>query len=389
TSSYDTNGEAVAVVISGNYAYIADGSEGLVVLSISNPENLSWVGGYNIDYWDNPDDMRNVVVSGTYAYIADYWNGLVVLDVSDPTNITWVKDYGSVGGTPNEGDYVRDVAVSGNYAYVAGSRWGLAVVDLTDSNWPRDQATYYGGSVGAGGAWDVVLAGGYIYVAGGETDLVVMDKSLNWIGGFNTPGNAKGLAISGVYAYVADGSGGLVVLGLDSDGDSVVDISDAFPSDSNEWVDSDGDGVGDNGDPLPENPILKAWWQVWLILITIGISTYSVSWPIRTLKVIHETGQVLGDLERTGVNINQAWPLLGEARQRWRRFNYPAAMELACQAKEKGQMLHSQYEAVSESVRELKTKIAELKVKGINTDELERVLAECEAEMGAVTESEE
>ena len=39
-------------------------------------------------------------------------------------------------------------------------------------------------------------------------------------------------------------------------------------------------------------------------------------------------------------------------------------------------------------IDELRAKIAEFKEKGINTDELERVLAECEVEMGAMMESE-
>ena len=39
-------------------------------------------------------------------------------------------------------------------------------------------------------------------------------------------------------------------------------------------------------------------------------------------------------------------------------------------------------------VDELRAKIAEFEEKGINTDELERVLAECEAEMGTVAECE-
>ena len=39
----------------------------------------------------------------------------------------------------------------------------------------------------------------------------------------------------------------------------------------------------------------------------------------------------------------------------------------------------------ADKIDELRAKIAEFKEKGINTDELERVLAECEAEMGAAT----
>ena len=36
---------------------------------------------------------------------------------------------------------------------------------------------------------------------------------------------------------------------IDSDGDGVIDTSDAFPNDSDEWRDIDGDGIGDNSDP--------------------------------------------------------------------------------------------------------------------------------------------
>jgi len=38
---------------------------------------------------------------------------------------------------------------------------------------------------------------------------------------------------------------------LDSDGDGVPDVNDAFPDDASETVDTDGDGVGDNADAFP------------------------------------------------------------------------------------------------------------------------------------------
>ena len=69
-------------------------------------------------------------------------------------------------------------------------------------------------------------------------------------------------------------------------------------------------------------------------------------------------------------------------------MDFQKAEELARQAETEGTELESQYQAATERVTELKAKIAEFKEKGINTDELERVLAECEAEMGATTESE-
>ena len=45
----------------------------------------------------------------------------------------------------------------------------------------------------------------------------------------------------------------------DTDGDGVVDGSDAFPNDPSESSDSDGDGVGDNGDAYPNDP---SRWEI-------------------------------------------------------------------------------------------------------------------------------
>merc|ERR1711998_715468 len=42
--------------------------------------------------------------------------------------------------------------------------------------------------------------------------------------------------------------------GIDTDGDGVLDINDAFPNDASETVDSDSDGVGDNADVFPNDP---------------------------------------------------------------------------------------------------------------------------------------
>ena len=93
--------------------------------------------------------------------------------------------------------------------------------------------------------------------------------------------------------------------------------------------------------------------------------------------------------EAEGVQVRPARDLLEQARSAWDKMDFQKADELADRAWTEGEELESQYQAAAERVTELKAKIAEFKEKGINTDELERVLAECEAEMGAATESEE
>jgi hypothetical protein len=74
---YDTSGNAQGVAVSGNYAYIADGEEGLQVIDVSNPASPQQVGGFatgGIAY--------DVAVSGNYAYVADEVGGLMIFEVS-------------------------------------------------------------------------------------------------------------------------------------------------------------------------------------------------------------------------------------------------------------------------------------------------------------------
>jgi len=40
---------------------------------------------------------------------------------------------------------------------------------------------------------------------------------------------------------------------VDTDGDGVPDVSDAFPNDPGEWIDTDGDGTGNNADSDDDN----------------------------------------------------------------------------------------------------------------------------------------
>ncbi len=328
--NYDTDGHAVNVVVSGDYAYIAGGSEGLVAVNISNPANPFYAGNY-----DTADFAHDVAVSGDYAYIADGANGLVVVDVSDPTNLTYVDDWDKAvyynnmyaysvtvsdeyayvvsgyGGLVvvdvsdptnltdatglNTDSDAADVEVSGGYAYIASGNGLLVVVDVSD---PTDP-TYAGEYEVGGASSDVALwLSGYVYVAAGPNGLVVVDVSdpanPTYTQGYNTNdyargvtvsggyayiadsanglvvvdvndptnptymgkydiGYARGVTVSGDYAYIADQDSGLVVVGMDSDGDTIADVADPFPSDPDEWTDSDGDGVGDNSDAFPND----------------------------------------------------------------------------------------------------------------------------------------
>jgi hypothetical protein len=242
--NYNTPGYAYGVAISGDYAYVADGTSGLKVIDISDPTDPTLGGSYN-----TPGDAHGAAISGDYAYVADGASGLQVIDISAPTSPTLAGNYntsGSAYGVAISGDcaYVADgasglqvidisaptsptlagnyntsgtaygVAISGDYAYVADGTSGLQVIDISDPAAPTLSGNYNT----SGSAYGVAISGDYAYVADGTSGLQVIDignsANLRLEGSYNTPGNARGVDISGGYAYVADDISGLQVLGI-------------------------------------------------------------------------------------------------------------------------------------------------------------------------------
>jgi len=160
-------GLTYATAVSGNYAYVGQGPD-LVVLDISNPSQPLELGRI-----DTSDTICDIIISGSYAYVADKDKCLVIIDISDPAAPTRAGSYNTAGD-------VYGVAVSGRYAYVTDGRNGLVIVDISKPAAPT-------------------LAGSY-----------------------DTVGNAYGVAVSGSYAYVADRTNGLVILRTNASGTDLI-----------------------------------------------------------------------------------------------------------------------------------------------------------------------
>jgi hypothetical protein len=75
-------------------------------MDVSDVANPHEVGYYHI-----PDGyVLGIYVAGDYAYLANAWNGLLILDVSDPMNPF------EVGQSDTPGDATYGVHVVGSYA---------------------------------------------------------------------------------------------------------------------------------------------------------------------------------------------------------------------------------------------------------------------------------
>ncbi|WP_370574707.1 PGF-pre-PGF domain-containing protein [Methanomethylovorans sp.] len=187
------------VAVSGNYAYVANGENGLLIVDITNKATPTIKGNYT------SGSAYGVAVSENYAYVADGEDGLVIVDVSDPASPTLEDVYDTAGDASG-------VVVSGDYAYVADGTNGLVVVDIADPSSPSLEGT----CDTAGDASDVAVSGNYAYVADDTSGLAIINianpSSPTLADSYDTANHALGVAVSGSYAYVADGDGSSLVI---------------------------------------------------------------------------------------------------------------------------------------------------------------------------------
>jgi len=218
----DTPGEALDVAATSEYAYIADGWNGMQIIDIGSPEAPRIVGNYY-----NESFARAVAVDDSnYAYLANS-STLTQIDVSDPA----VPRYRHSLTLDNSNVVPVDVTVFDSYVYVAWSDSGMVVLEISDEG--KDSAyVYYRDSYvreGGGLAKGVTVAGNLAYLAYGELGgLEIIDISKpyslphNPVGAVDTPGDASDVVIVGGYAYVADGPEGLQVIDIRSPGNPVL-----------------------------------------------------------------------------------------------------------------------------------------------------------------------
>jgi hypothetical protein len=77
---------ATRVWVSGNYAYIADGSAKLTIVDFSDPSNPQYVSTFNTWYY-----VIDVHIKGDIAIVCDFVEGLFFADISDPLNPSYIS----------------------------------------------------------------------------------------------------------------------------------------------------------------------------------------------------------------------------------------------------------------------------------------------------------
>jgi len=202
SSSYSP-GDTQNLAISGNYVYIANGGDGLCVINVSDPKSPYKMGCY--ESFEPGSSARGVVISGDYAYVADDFGALLnVFDISDPGTPRIIA---SCNTSLRQGE---GIAVSNGYVYVAGFG-GFVVVDVSDPHNPYEMDFY---NV-PGRVTHIVVVNNLIYTANGNGGMSILrftgapeypshfdwrDNNGDWI----TPVKDQGLAPT-CYTFAAVG----------------------------------------------------------------------------------------------------------------------------------------------------------------------------------------
>ncbi|MBN1904504.1 MAG: hypothetical protein JW927_05340 [Deltaproteobacteria bacterium] len=343
TESIDTPGSAGNTVISGDYAYVADGYSGLQIINISNPLDLQ-IAGSSL----TSDLAYDVSVSGDTAYVFDRnYSKLQMVDISNPTNpqlgesinlssiaypasgsngsITAKNNYLYIGRSnysPQRGSlniidinnplspvivgsleidiisYVSKIIISGNYTIISGYKYvdsnyvyTLCVINISNPASPQPIGSivtpYY--------MYDITVSGNYIYTVGTGFQTIDISNPSNpiMVGTVPTTLNAKGIVVSGNYAYVSVFGKGLYMIDINDPANPVLIGSVDTPGLANDVFISGGYGFISDGD----NGIVRVPLPVEVSPVTVdNANTISATLPgptvqgYYTLKVFNDEG---------------------------------------------------------------------------------------------------
>jgi hypothetical protein len=172
----------------------------LTVLDMTSPSNPAYMGKFNLTAtpWD-------VYVRDQYAGLAMGDYGCLIVNISDPQNISQVS-YLSLPGIASE------IAVKDNFIYVACQEAGLQIIDASNIQEPSLKGQFNTPS----NAYGVTVQGNYAYLATDSPGMMVVNISdaihPTFVKVWATTESSRDIAANGNFIYLADQAKGLIVM---------------------------------------------------------------------------------------------------------------------------------------------------------------------------------
>ena len=202
-STFESAGTDRDFVLVENIGYIADGSLGLRIIDLTNPQSPTQLGWFN-----TPGYAYSIDVQNDRAYIADGDSGMHIYDVSNPTNAILLGTYTGITNA-------TIVKIDGNTAFVIGNDRSMVSIDVSDPANPRRLFTFT--AAGSGFLSDLIIDNGRAYIVNYNRQLIILDvsdpsdfDSLDYL----NDNFATRVAVEGNLAYLSIGSHGMRIFDI-------------------------------------------------------------------------------------------------------------------------------------------------------------------------------
>ncbi|MHA1601939.1 MAG: LVIVD repeat-containing protein [Promethearchaeota archaeon] len=123
------------IIVSNNIGYVADGSNGLLILNCSSPNHRSLIGQYK----SSDFNAQTLTIENNMAFIADDLGNMRIIDISDLSNPIILGEF-----SLNDSDPIKEIIVNGTTAYLAAQSKGFISVDIHDPSNPSQLDLYNG-----------------------------------------------------------------------------------------------------------------------------------------------------------------------------------------------------------------------------------------------------
>lgn len=206
------------VVVSGDYAYLADGDECLRVIDISNPNEPNIVGSWKPD---SPNVFaEHIDFQDGIAYVSDeHYKKLYIIDVTEPDAPVEFSTYES-------NDYTHGICVRGDYAYLANSTSGLNIIDISNPNEPNSIAV----CDTPGNAYGVAIVEIPLWPGGPIESYACVTNSYGGLNVINVTWPESPYPISsyptGMYSYRLDAQDSYAFVANSETGIDIIDLSE-------------------------------------------------------------------------------------------------------------------------------------------------------------------
>jgi len=155
---YDTAYYVKGLEVSGDFAFLAAGTDGLRIYDVRKADSLKEIGMADTADWQ----LRKIILAGTKAYALDSLGGVWAIDISDPSKPAILSHLEPPGEA-------MSLMIAGNYAYLAAGSAGLQVLDISNPS----AMTLAGNFKDSAGVLDVAIDGNTAYLARGRTVIIM------------------------------------------------------------------------------------------------------------------------------------------------------------------------------------------------------------------------